>query len=177
MLDIGATQMLLRLFLGSVLVVAGIAKARKRTSFERTLVDWGLRPAQVIALVVITSELVLGMALLAGLALPIAAIATFALLGLFTMAALWQLVRKREAACNCFGFLQSLGPDVLLRNVGLMILALEVGVIGSSTGEGLIGSVVLRIWPVATWVGIALVAIASWKIAKIEQRAAPWRSQ
>jgi uncharacterized membrane protein YphA (DoxX/SURF4 family) len=177
--DLDAVQTVLRIFLGSVLIVAAIAKARNRAGFARTLLDWGVRPAaaaQPTALGVIATELTLGVALIVGLAIPLSALATFALLGVFTLAASWQVFAKRQASCNCFGFLHDLGADVLLRNFGLMIFALEVCVI-PSRASGVMETAVLRVWPVATGLGIALVVIASLKIARIEQRAASWRGQ
>jgi uncharacterized membrane protein YphA (DoxX/SURF4 family) len=172
----------LRFLIASVFLISSIAKARRASAFVETIIDWGLAPrrvARILAWAVIAAELSVGICLVTGIATGAAAIAALALLGIFTSVAAWQILHGQRASCNCFGFLQRLGPRVLMRNVGLMILTAQLAVVSfSAPGDGdPVGTWLLHLTPAVTALGLAVLTAASWELSAFERAVIPRRGQ
>jgi uncharacterized membrane protein YphA (DoxX/SURF4 family) len=119
---------LARLLLGSVWVLAGIAKLRDRDESRDAVLSFGLLPdsaAKAGGTVLPWIELSLGLCLILGLGALYASLTSALLLLLFTGAILITLARGRPVECHCFGQLgrSTLGPGAILRNLFLFSLA------------------------------------------------------
>jgi uncharacterized membrane protein YphA (DoxX/SURF4 family) len=168
-----------RIVMACVFLVSSTAKARKSSAFVETLTEWGVAPrraARALAWAVIAAEFVIGACLATGIEIGAAALAALALLGIFTTAAAWQIYRGQATSCNCLGVLQRLGPRVLMRNFGLMILAAQV-VMVSFAPSSLLGPSLLRLAPALTALGLVVLAAASWELSKVQREVIPRRGQ
>jgi hypothetical protein len=113
--------------LGIVLLISSVAKLSSGT--------W---PAQAAALhaprwavpVVPGLELILGATLVSGLGYPFTPLATVILLVAFSALLVGNLAAGRRPPCACFGARSTrpIGPLTLLRNVGLLALAVLAAV-------------------------------------------------
>ena len=115
-----------RIFLGSVLLVAGVAKARDRESFRKAVVYTAASYA------VPTFEIAVGFILITGIAWRAASVAATGALVSFTLAVVVRLVTQGEAKCACFGSLlrSRIGPATLVRNLVLISLGIVVFLAG-----------------------------------------------
>lgn len=116
-----------RLFLASVLFVAGIAKLVDRAGSRDALVGFGAHPrlAPKAAIVLPVVELATAVALLPGSIVRWGAVAALALLLVFAGTIALNLARGRSPECRCFGQLHSVpaGPRTLARNGVLALVA------------------------------------------------------
>ncbi|MER3521184.1 MAG: hypothetical protein C4317_02775, partial [Acidimicrobiia bacterium] len=108
-----------RIFLGSVLLVAGVAKARDRESFRKAVVYFGANSAAIrtaASYAVPTFEIAVGFILITGIAWRAASVAATGALVSFTLAVVVRLVTQGEAKCACFGSLlrSRIGPATLV---------------------------------------------------------------
>lgn len=119
---------LARLGLGAVFLAAGVAKLIDRAEFEKHLPAFGLRwpgVARGMSYGLPALECVLGLMLIAGLLVEVAAPAAVGLLLAFTVVVAVALVRRTTVSCGCFG---NIGRGrvtgmTLARNFGLLIIA------------------------------------------------------
>lgn len=124
-------EVLARSGLSVVLVGAALAKLLgPRQAFALEIEAFGLLPRRATMPVAVTLprlELALGVALLLGLFVPYVAAATALLLGVFTLAVVISLVRRRSHGCGCFGGrARRIGWPVVARNVVLVGVAVSL---------------------------------------------------
>jgi uncharacterized membrane protein YphA (DoxX/SURF4 family) len=123
-----ALALVLRLGLGSLLVVAGALKVRAPVAFATEIANYQLFPAVApyVAAILPIVELVVGGALVVA---PrpwrrAAALASLAMIAAFTVAVTSAYLRRINIDCGCFG--TGGGPITGLtvaRNLGLMVVA------------------------------------------------------
>ena len=158
-------QLLLRLVLGGLLLLAGITKLADRTAFRRAVVEYELLPTALerpFATILPLLETVLGTLLLLGLGTSVAAALATPLFLSFGVAIGVNLLRGRQFDCHCFGAVHSdrIGWPALLRSVALVWAALVVAVGASRFGaleSALFGSTE-ALPPVGEVIPIVLVA-------------------
>jgi uncharacterized membrane protein YphA (DoxX/SURF4 family) len=116
-----------RIVVGLILLWAAAAKLRRRDDLPDWLTAYGLpaRNAREIAWAVMAAEVVVGMLLLLGVAMPFPAYAAVAL-GVVFLAALGQarLRGVERLRCGCFGASEGKTDHLLLRAGGFTALAL-----------------------------------------------------
>jgi uncharacterized membrane protein YphA (DoxX/SURF4 family) len=115
--------LLAQLSLGAVFLASGALKSSDREAWARQARD--LAVPDRIAAVVPWAELVLGAALVAGVAEPWAAVLALVVLLAFTGFLARRLADGARPPCACFGARSNrpLGVGHLVRNVGFMTLA------------------------------------------------------
>jgi len=123
-----ALRAALRCALALLWLVSGRHKLHDPARFRDALAGYRLVPARFVHAVaagVAALELALGFALLLPAAGPAPALATAALLGLYTLAIAANLVRGRRAIdCGCGARPQPLGEGLVVRNAVLVGIAL-----------------------------------------------------
>ncbi|MBE1491063.1 MauE/DoxX family redox-associated membrane protein [Plantactinospora soyae] len=160
-----------RFAVGFTLLASGAAKARDPVGFIRGVRDYRLVPDRlgpVVAVGVLCAELVVGMALLAGMMLAWAAAGAVALGLVFTAAIAVNLRRRRPLPCYCFGPGESISARSLVRAAALVIAAaavLSAGWTGADLTAPTLPATLLQ----AT-VGLGLLAIMSWLLVLPELR-------
>lgn len=116
----------LRLALGLVFLYAGYVKLRQPWYVFAGMIDnYGVvapSVSEVIARVLPPLEVVLGVALLAGLYRKISSATAVVFLVPFFGLMLWAYARGMEIDCGCFGSGQTLGPRTLFRD-GVLVAA------------------------------------------------------
>lgn len=116
----------LRLALGLVFVYAGYTKLRRPWYVFAGMIDnYGVvapSVSEVVARVLPPMEVVLGVALLAGLYRRISSAAGVVLLFPFFALMIWAYARGMKIDCGCFGPGQMLGPRTILRD-GILLVA------------------------------------------------------
>ena len=132
-------QLLLRLSLGGLLVLAGLSKLADRAGFRQAVADYQLLPAALerpFATALPWIETELGALLLLGLATTAVAALAAPLFLCFALAIAINLARGRSFDCHCFGSVQSdpIGWAALLRSTALVLAALVVAVGASPFG-------------------------------------------
>ncbi len=123
----------IRFFLGLVFLTASLPKLAATDDFRRALGNYQLLPFRLVRPVATwlpRLELVLALALLAGLAAPITASIAAAALFVFSTAVGVNLARGRKIECGCFS-----GParrqitwPLVLRDLALAVAAVAVAV-------------------------------------------------
>lgn len=118
-----------RWIVGTVLLVAGVAKAQVMGEFVLTIQAFRVVPkqlSQVVAPLIISLELILGLSLLLGVGVQLATITAAFLFGGFTVTILVNLVRHNILDCNCFGpfFKEKISAKAFIRNLVFIILCL-----------------------------------------------------
>ncbi len=118
----------LRVALGLVFLYAGYAKLRQPWYVFAGMIDnYGVvRPSvsEIIARVLPPLEVVLGVALLAGLYRRISSAAAIIFLFPFFALMLWAYAKGMKIDCGCFGPGQMLGPRTLLRDGALLAVSI-----------------------------------------------------
>jgi hypothetical protein len=126
-------------FVAAVLLYAAISKAGSFDAFATGLPLFGSRVRPLIAGLVITTELVVAVALLSGRVSPVANLVAIAVISVFTVFLLVLLTGRVPARCQCFG---SGGDPVsardVLRNLALVVL-LASGVVGDPRPPDMFG--------------------------------------
>jgi uncharacterized membrane protein YphA (DoxX/SURF4 family) len=120
---------LLRGVLGMVFLVAAAGKLANPEEFARTIANYQLLPVALVnlpAIVLPWLELVVGMLLIAGIRLRVAATVAALLLGIFTLALISALVRGLDIHCGCFSqtAAERIGWGRVLEDVLLLAAAL-----------------------------------------------------
>lgn len=126
-------QLLLRLVLGGLLVLAGVTKLADRPGFRQAVAEYELLPERLVrpfAAVLPWLEVTLGALLLLGLGTTAAAALAVPLLLSFALAIGINLARGRNFDCHCFGAVHAdpIGSAALLRSLALVLVALVVAV-------------------------------------------------
>lgn len=122
--------------LGAVFATAAVAKANNRAAVETSARElgvpsrWAPYVARLLPFVEGTIPLVLAAGLLYRAAAVIGAVLATALLLSFTTAIVRTLRSGRTPVCQCFGSLRSrpIGPDTIVRNLALLLLAVVTAV-------------------------------------------------
>lgn len=150
--------LVLRGALGALFLASAVSKIRNPATFRRTVRTYELVPRRAVAAVahlVVASEVLLGLSLLAGFAKTVSLGAASAMLLVFATAITVNLLRGRSFDCGCYG-LELRAPISwrhVVRNCGLGALA-AIGAIVAPTDAGpLIPSLVLMS------VGVAIPAV------------------
>ena len=130
-LDQHHVQLLLRLTLGGLLLLAAITKLTDRAAFQTAVAEYKLLPHTLerpFAAALPVVELTLGMLLLAGLGTAIAAWVAVPVFLSFSIAIGVNMARGRELDCHCFGSVQSepIGWPALIRSSTLVVASLIV---------------------------------------------------
>ncbi len=138
-LDQHHVQLLLRLTLGGLLILAAITKLTDRAAFRTAVAEYKLLPHALeapFAAALPVVELLLGALLLAGLGTAIAAWAAVPVFLSFSIAIGVNMARGRELDCHCFGSVQSepIGWPSLIRSSALVIASLIVAFGASAFG-------------------------------------------
>ena len=132
-------QLLLRLTLGGLLILAAITKLTDRAAFQTAVAEYQLLPHTLerpFAAALSIIELALGTLLLAGLGTVIAAWAAVPVFLSFSIAIGVNMARGRDLDCHCFGSVQSepIGWPSLIRSSALVIASLIVAFGASAFG-------------------------------------------
>lgn len=116
-----------RLFLGGILVYAGLTKLANPLQFAAAIEayqllspDWVIWISRIIPWL----EIVLGMGLIFGLWIRFFAAFAGSLLVFFTLIMLVTYLRGIEADCGCFGVGEKISPFTLFRDTFLILPAL-----------------------------------------------------
>ncbi len=132
-------QLLLRLVLGGLLLLAAVTKLSDRAAFRQAVAEYEVLPKALerrFAALLPWLEATLGMLLLLGLGTVVAASLATPLFLSFTVAIGMNLLRGRHFDCHCFGSVHSdqIGWPALLRSGALVLAALVVAVGASRFG-------------------------------------------
>jgi len=103
---LGYVALYTRLIVGTILFVAGLAKAKAIPDFAVTIQEFRLLPIRFTkgaASLIVTAELLIGWMLLMGLFTQLAAIGGALLFAVFAIAIGVNLARHNIVRCNCFG--------------------------------------------------------------------------
>ncbi len=138
-LDQPHVQLLLRLTLGGLLVLAAITKLTDRSAFQTAVSEYKLLPHALerpFAAALPIVELTLGALLLAGLGTAIAAWVAVPVFLSFSIAIGVNMARGRDLDCHCFGSVQSepIGWPSLIRSSALVVASLIVASGASAFG-------------------------------------------
>lgn len=128
-----------RLVVGGFLVPAAVAKLRYQSAFAAGVREYALVPDRAVrplSLILPAGELLIGLALVVGVAAPFTSSLAAALLAMFTAAIGINVYRKRQMDCHCHGIATTkrIGAAVLLRNVALITAASTAATL-SATGS------------------------------------------
>ena len=129
----GFAAVAFRFVLGTVFALAGLAKLPRRAKFEEAVRGYRLVPerlASPIARWLPVVELAAGTLLLLGLATAPVAALLGAFLVFFAGAVAINLARGRAIDCGCYGAgpARTIGWPTLVRNLGLLAMAVVVAV-------------------------------------------------
>jgi uncharacterized membrane protein YphA (DoxX/SURF4 family) len=133
-------QLLLRLVLGGLLLLAGVSKLTDRAAFREAVANYDVLPLWLerpFAALVPLMETALGVLLLIGLGTRVAAALAAPLFLSFAIAIGINVWRGRSFDCQCFGAAQreGIGPTALLRSSLLVLGALVVAIGASRFGS------------------------------------------
>ncbi len=146
------------LVLAAVFSVAGVAKLRDLPGSREAMRGFGVPAvlAGTLGIAIPLAELGVAGALIASPTRISGALGATALLAGFSLAIAWNLARGRAPDCHCFGQLHSspAGPATLLRNAGLIVLAVYV----ASQADPM--------WSALAGVVGSTVAVAGWLLAR-----------
>jgi uncharacterized membrane protein YphA (DoxX/SURF4 family) len=134
------TQLLLRLVLGGLLLLAGVTKLADRPAFRAAVADYRMLPGWLerpFAALAPLAEVTLGTLLLLGLGTRVTAALATPLFLSFGLAIGVNLARGRDFDCHCFGSAQRerIGWPSLIRALALALGALAVAAGGSRFGS------------------------------------------
>ncbi len=133
------TQLLLRLTVGGLLLLAGLTKLADRTGFRQAVAEYQVLPRWLeapFARLLPWLETAVGTLLFLGLGTAVAASLAVPLFLSFGVAIGVNLLRGRRFDCHCFGAARSdtIGWPALFRAAALAVAALVVAVGASSFG-------------------------------------------
>ncbi|NOK63275.1 MAG: hypothetical protein GFH25_541220n125 [Chloroflexi bacterium AL-N10] len=119
----------IRTYLGIFSLTSAIGKLRNLPQFTQGTIDYRVLPprfARLFALCLPWVELMVAMALLLGIALPVAAAATALMLLSFIVALTINLQRGRVLDCNCHGIAgnKMISWGTVARNIWLLLLSI-----------------------------------------------------
>ena len=130
-----AVALLARMLLGGVFIYASVDKILRPDDFAEVISNYRILPGSLVNLAAIILpwlELFLGMFLILGIWVPGAALACNVLLGIFSLALVFNLMRGLDIDCGCFrvslegapraSMVMSLLRDAVLLGLGLYLL-------------------------------------------------------
>ncbi|MFN8162319.1 MAG: MauE/DoxX family redox-associated membrane protein [Solirubrobacterales bacterium] len=133
--------LLLRVILGAVFAIAGVAKLRDGAGTRRTVQEFGVpeKLAPMVGFCLPLAELAAATTLVFNPTAGVGAIASFCLLALFAAVIAASISRGQRPDCNCFGQLHSapVGWRTAARNLVLAALAV---LILAGNGHALVGA-------------------------------------
>jgi uncharacterized membrane protein YphA (DoxX/SURF4 family) len=125
-ISVGLLAGLARIVVGTILLVAGIAKVKDRDGrFLRTIVDIDLVPrplASLLARLLPALEVAIGIALVTGMMPVTASVLGAGLLLVFAAVVGVTLARGKQAECGCFGGTERIRWRLVCRNLVLATL-------------------------------------------------------
>jgi uncharacterized membrane protein YphA (DoxX/SURF4 family) len=157
-----------RIVVGLLLLWAAAAKLRRREDLPDWLTAYGVpaQYAQPTAWAVMGAEAVVGILVLFGIAMPVAAYAAVALGVVFLAALGWARLNGVERLrCGCFGASEGRTTHLLLRAGGFTVLALVAafgGGLDVSASSGTVVAIVLVLLSLAV-VGLTLLVLALYR--------------
>ncbi len=127
---------ILRLLVGGVFVYAGITKVQHPLNFADSIATFQILPTQLINVLAMSLppfEIIVGLMLIIGWKVRLAAFAIFILTVIFAIALSQALIRGLEVDCGCFGSGKpsllktwaSLGRDILLMAASVWLYAVS----------------------------------------------------
>jgi thiol-disulfide isomerase/thioredoxin len=166
-----------RWILFAVFALAAVAKLIDLQGTRRSLSEFGVPPRLVgaLALLLPAAELAVAVALVPAASAPWGGVAAALLLGVFGAAIARSLAAGRTPDCHCFGNLHSApaGWPTLLRNLGLLMVAVFTAAAGFAIEEESLLAWTETLDPVASAALIALVGVivaSSWIILALLRR-------
>jgi uncharacterized membrane protein YphA (DoxX/SURF4 family) len=126
--------LVIRLYLGLLFLLSAIGKIRNQHDFVQGVVEYQILPekiARIGGLLLPWIEIVIALALIMGFALPLAGVASFLLIGSFTIAVTINLQRGHTIRCHCYGVASTstIGRGTVARNIWLLLFStLIVGI-------------------------------------------------
>jgi hypothetical protein len=131
-MPVASVYVLGRVLVGLLLILAGVAKLRERSAFTKTVADLQVLPStssRVVGTVLPPVEIVTGTLMLMGWEARVMSIVSAILFIAFALFLTLALRRASGAQCGCFGRGGKISPALVLRNLGLALLALGSGVL------------------------------------------------
>jgi len=157
-----------RFALAVIFLPSGLRKLRDPSGFVTGVRNYGILPARLavpVARSIAVAETVLGLVLLAGIALAVAAAAAALLLVCFVAGISVNLRRGRDIDCSCYGLgaTKNIGPAALGRNAALFLLASSIIAAAALQSDALWFSPGLGAWAAHDVVGatVPLVVLVS----------------
>jgi uncharacterized membrane protein YphA (DoxX/SURF4 family) len=129
-----------RLLLAASLIPSAVRKIAHYRAFVAAVADYGVLPTNLSRLAgfaIPWTELLVGTALLAGLALPIVGGVSILLLASFTAAVAINVHRGRQINCNCYGIASTarIGWGTIGRNGLLLLVAGAATLLAASSSS------------------------------------------
>ena len=124
---IGVVFLIARFLTAALLLAAGLAKLANRDAFVRSLASTLVVPSLVTRLIgtgVPLAEIAVGSLMIGGWRIEIVSVAAAGLFATFGVFVVVMLKRAPAAGCGCFGGKGTVSPALVVRNVGLTMLAL-----------------------------------------------------
>jgi uncharacterized membrane protein YphA (DoxX/SURF4 family) len=134
-----AVALLARMLLGGVFIYAGVDKILRPDDFAGAVANYRILPDLLVNLVAVTLpllELFLGGFLILGIWVPGAALTCNVLLGIFSLALAFNLLRGLDIDCGCFrislegapraSMMMSLLRDCALLGLGIYLLSQQL---------------------------------------------------
>ncbi len=127
--------LVLRIALGVLFLTSGVTKMRTFSALAQAVQQYGLglvgpKLARIVARLLPSFELILGLMIITGIWLKIIALTTGGLLLVFTVSMAINFVRGNQFSCNCFGATSSdIGIGSLSRNVILIFASILLSVL------------------------------------------------
>jgi uncharacterized membrane protein YphA (DoxX/SURF4 family) len=121
-----------RVLLGVVFIIAGTAKIADPSAFAATIANYGIlsgMPALVVATILPWGELLCGVGLVVGLFVRGSALLTILFLSIFTIVALYAMMRGLDISCGCFTLdplAERIGWKKILENLALLGVSIVV---------------------------------------------------
>ena len=116
----------IRIFIGLVFIISSVFKLIGIDAFEIYIFSlqlFGLPFSSIIARLVISGEFILGILLIANIDFSLVKKITFAVLGVFSIFLLIQIISGKTENCFCFGEMIQLSPaESLIKNIVLLFL-------------------------------------------------------
>jgi hypothetical protein len=122
---------ILRIGLGTAVIVAAVGKALQGTRFLEDISAFELIPPSLVALsgvILVAAELCIGLMLITDWRTKIAACVLITMLGIFDAAMVNVLLQSRVVDCGCFGVFggEEIGLASLARNLALIGMSMPL---------------------------------------------------
>jgi hypothetical protein len=157
------------LILGGIFAISGLVKAVAPRAFIDAVIDFDVLPTRasqiVVAILLISTELVVSAMLLGAVAVSMAALTASALFIVFLAVIANTLARRRQIPCHCFGAGdEPVSHITVLRLVLLLAASIIVGVGSANVTR-------IALWSSANvMLAGVIVLLASWALSSREVR-------